>query len=281
VRKDSRIQNFWQVNDFFISADQILIAWAEQTYNGIPLAVLPTAWLSIILRFFGRTDDDYKSYCTFMRLPRHRNEADEAVIDPIWVMTALSKKTTDVELKEKIVTELINNKTDYVFDNEHNSEQSVEKVFDKIVFEMNAEKDRVVAKAKKEMHTDFQEIKATLEQQLSERSSEQEYTLKYAQNKANRKTDKYKRLAWLKVVLPLFGCTMAVLVIVLVYLKSPPIYPFITNVDLFSASIIMLISTGIPTAFVSVLKYLSSDERRDNLVEKYKKEANKNMEYEK
>lgn len=55
--------SIWQTNDFIVSADQLLIGWSNDAYSGVPIVVLPSVWLSIILRFSGRTDDDYKSFC--------------------------------------------------------------------------------------------------------------------------------------------------------------------------------------------------------------------------
>ena len=58
--------NLWQTNDFLVSADHRLIGWANDIFHGVPIVVLPSVWLSIILRYTGRTEDDYKSFCLFL-----------------------------------------------------------------------------------------------------------------------------------------------------------------------------------------------------------------------
>ena len=65
-----------QNNDFIVSADQLLISWTGNAFSGVPIVVLPSVWLSIILRFTGRTDDDYKSFCLFLTQRQHISAAD-------------------------------------------------------------------------------------------------------------------------------------------------------------------------------------------------------------
>ena len=59
LRNTSQSQSFWQINEYIVSADQLLTNWAQQEYSGIPIVVIPSTWLSILLRFAGRTDNDY------------------------------------------------------------------------------------------------------------------------------------------------------------------------------------------------------------------------------
>ena len=279
ARKKSQANTLWQTNDFVVSADQLLIAWAEQTYPGIPLVVIPSTWLSIILRFSGRTQDDYKSYCLFMSLRQHQVSPDDVQMNPIQIMTELSQKTNDVILKEKIITELISNKKGYDFSEDSSYSTAIDKAFDVVLSKMESEKENHLVSVTENLHIQFAHDKSIIEKQLETLSSEQEYIMKYAQNKATRKIDFFKRISFLQIILPFIGIVFMVLAIfayscrwVFVYELSTKLGPFVS----IAATIIM---TALPTAISGLLKYLSSDDRRTALVKKYSLEAERNMKY--
>lgn len=97
LRKKDKNINLWTTNEFFISADQNLIGWSLEKDSGIPLVVLPSIWLTIMLRFSGRTANDYKAFCSFLELRTH---LPEDTIDVYQLLESLSDKTTDNELKK-------------------------------------------------------------------------------------------------------------------------------------------------------------------------------------
>jgi hypothetical protein len=73
-------KSLWDMNEYIVSADQLLISWAEETFNGVPIVVIPSLWLSIILKVSGRaTENDYKSFCMFMTL-RHSRTDDNTIV---------------------------------------------------------------------------------------------------------------------------------------------------------------------------------------------------------
>ena len=278
LREKAQSQTFWQVNDFFVSADQILATWAEQTYPGIPIVVIPSTWLSIILRFSGRTSNDYKSYCLFMTLRQPRSNVEPAM-NPVLIMSALAKKTSDVTLKERIITELVSNKAEYSFDAKEEYDPSVEKAFDKIVADLKAHNETVVAETTSELCDEFQRERDELDQRLAGRASEEEYIFKYAQNKADRKVDKFKKLPWLQPTFPFLGIGVAVAAVISYFFQIPPIYLVFLRLGTALSFVLTSTATAIPLALAGALKYLSSDERRKHLVETYRAKAKKDMEY--
>lgn len=277
IRKTAQAQTIWQVNDFFVSADQLLTAWAEQTFPGIPIVVIPSTWLSIILRFSGRSSDDYKSYCLFMSLRQHRISGDDIVINPVLVMSTLSQKTSDVVIKEKIITELIANQVEYSFEKKEDYIPSIDRAFDKVVAELKAENENLIITAKTELIGEFQKEKDSFEKKLAERSSEQEYIMKYAQNKATRKIRKFKRIYWVQPILPFLGIAVVAFAITSYVLQWSPIYSVFVKLGSLAGTVLTIIMSVLPLALAGELKYLSSDERRENLVKKYRTEAEKNM----
>lgn len=276
-RSRSQAQTLWQTNDFFVSADQILTAWAGETYPGVPVVVIPSTWLSIILRFSGRTSDDYKSYCLFMSLRQHRSNSEKPSINAVRVMEELSQKTSEVAVKEKIITELIVNSREYQFNTDDDYETAIAKAFDKTLAEIKVSNEILMTDAQQQLRDSYQAEIDALEQNLSERSTAQEYTIRYAQNKANNKVDRFKKVAWLQSLLPFVGIAIFIATVCLWYKKVEPIHTWISAAGVFQSGFVTLIISALPTAVSNALKYLASAERKENLIKKYKRDAEENM----
>jgi hypothetical protein len=120
--------NIFSTNNFLISADQNLISWTQQLSSGIPIVVLPSIWLTIILRFSGRSEDDYRAFCSFMSLRTHSGSND---IDVFTLIKELGFHTDNKSLKEKIVAEILAHKNEYVPVNNDYTE-TINKAFDTI-----------------------------------------------------------------------------------------------------------------------------------------------------
>lgn len=127
LRSNSANENIWSTNVFLISADQNLIKWSLDVESGIPLIVLPSVWLTILLRFSGRTSDDYKAFCSFLELRTHQEESE---IDVYSLLKNLATKTDNNELKQLIVKEVFDNKEEYVDIASDDCEAVVEKAYD-------------------------------------------------------------------------------------------------------------------------------------------------------
>jgi len=105
-RKET-IGNLWSINHYFISADKNLISWSSVNQTGeIPIVVLPSVWLTIMLRFTSRTTDDYKAFCSFMQL---RTDVSNNGFDVYKLLESLAVKTNNKEVKERIVQEVYQN----------------------------------------------------------------------------------------------------------------------------------------------------------------------------
>ena len=135
-RSKSVGENMWSVNDYFISADQGLIAWANDSEGeAIPIVVLPSVWLTIMLRFTSRTSDDYKAFCSFMEL---RTSIEPENFNVYKLLQSLATKTDRKELKERIIKEVYENRDNYEFED---YDEIANKVFDEILDERE-DKDR-------------------------------------------------------------------------------------------------------------------------------------------
>ena len=289
LRNSTQVQTIWQTNDFFVSADQMLTNWAKETYSGIPIVVIPSTWLSIILRFTGRTADDYKSYCLFMGLRQHKSEDDEININPIWLLRTLSEKTSDKSIKERIISEIVVNNSEYSFSTNDTYNESVERAFDKVLNETKEEIKREFDDVVTEKSKDYDDKLQDLSAKLKERSSNEEYAVKFANSKATAKVEKWKRLEFLQVLLPaLFVITAITLVLIFVF-HPQPLFDFIRDIFPKGATpgytgwnfvtwASSLLVAAIPNVLIAPIKYLGSDNRKNVLIKKYCKEGKKYLE---
>ena len=159
--------SIWQTNDFIVSADQLLIGWSNDVYSGVPIVVLPSVWLSIILRFSGRSDDDYKSFCLFLTQRYHVSSED--MIDPGQLLRSINQKTDQTHIKEQIIAEIIQNKSQYSFKTAEDYVENTDRAFDKILEEMDGKTKQEIAEAREEM----QKRMAELEKSAANRTEEE------------------------------------------------------------------------------------------------------------
>ena len=287
MRNTSQTQSLWQINDYIVSADQLLINWAQQEYSGIPIVVIPSTWLSILLRFAGRTDDDYKAYCLFMGLRQHRTDEERVVINSATLLETLAQKTSDVTIKQQIIEEILNCKSSYSFDSKKDYENAINNAFENILKRSKEELRTELTAAFTLKEKDSAEKIKTLNEQMGNMSTTDEYIIKHANNKAASKTEKWKKLRFLTVLLPAFTGVAVIAITLLFCFEIDPIYSFISNLapnangaDATSWAVFTflgnaVLGTILNSIVIAPIKYFSSDERRQSLIEKYIKESKK------
>ena len=277
--------SLWQTNDFIVSADQLLIGWAENAFSGVPIVVLPSVWLSIILRFTGRTTDDYKSFCLFLTQRQHITH--EEFIDPIYLLKGISAKTTQTELKEKIVLEIAQNKAEYAFQTKEDYTTSIDRAFDTILEEIHGKTTREIAAIKEEMQKQINEISQNSDAKIAEREqisaeTERAKTVLFLSKK--KAADKVKwfrcisNYGWLLYLL--FG-TGALFLLVAWAFEFPQTYAWMNNIlpDKIERAFMGvwgiftvccgLISVGVRKLFA----FLGSEKREEKLFDKYYKKT--------
>ena len=135
-REATDIQSLFSTQVFMVTADQLLISYLNNNLPGIPIAVLPSLWLTIMLKFTGRTDNDYNAFCLFMNL--RYSEGIENDISITELLKELRLNTSDASIKERIVEDVYANKDDiaiYIQQNDYKS--VVKKSFEKILNDNN------------------------------------------------------------------------------------------------------------------------------------------------
>ena len=276
-------KSLWDMNEYIVSADQLLISWAEETFNGVPIVVISSLWLSIILKVSGRaTENDYKSFCMFMTLRHSRTDDNTIHINAVELLSKLSEKTIDSSLKEQIIAEILSNRGKYSFSEPDDYDSSVDLAFDavlarekdlqkeELLLAVNAEK----AKSKKRAEE--------YEEKLKSKISAEEYAQTYSQKKAQAKVERFSQHAQIPLVINGIIFIVAVGILLCWIFKLKPISDILTNIfdsddkgeKVVSAIvwIFNLFVITIPTYLGKVWDYLSSDKRKDKLCSKYFKQ---------
>ncbi|MFR2160316.1 hypothetical protein [Alistipes shahii] len=93
---------------YFISTDQKLKQWDESHSLAQPLLLLPSQWMTLILKYFSRTDDDFKSFISFLNLPKNDSILTET--DLQIVLAGISEITEDFDLQDHIVADMVASK---------------------------------------------------------------------------------------------------------------------------------------------------------------------------
>lgn len=276
--------NLWEMNDYLVSADQLLVSWANELFDGVPIVVIPSLWLSIILKISGRaSDDDYKSFCLFLTLRYHQSKEDDININPIELLSRLSEKTVDSKLKSQIIDELTSNKSAYSFDNVNEYDASIDLAFDKILKENTQVQKEELRKAVEREEAKSIVVVERYEKELSNMKSQEEYAKDFAQKKAAKKTNWYSQREYIPLIakaLP-FVIVLVIFIICFVFRNQAAIdflFDFLENEKisdrLWSVLVwaINLLIISLPTYFGKVWGYLASEKRREKLCNKYIKQ---------
>ena len=225
--------SIWQTNEFIVSADQLLISWSNDAYSGVPIVVLPSVWLSIILRFTGRTDDDYKSFCLFLTQRYHTNTED--IIDPIQLLKTINGKTSQTTLKEQIIVEITRNKAQYSFKTVEDYNNSTERAFDKVLEEVYGDTEQQKAKIREEMQQQLDALKEATAGQITEAAAiqaatEREKTIvTLAKKKAANSVSPFRTIDSLSWILYFIAAILVGTALVSWIWEISPIYTLMLN----------------------------------------------------
>jgi hypothetical protein len=107
-RRNGKNGNLVDTKFFFLSTDQGLRRWDFQRSNVTPIVLLPSQWMSILLRYVNRTSDDFKSFVSFLNMPQNEKEVSYEKLQLI--LTGISEITEDAEKQSSIIKILVEKK---------------------------------------------------------------------------------------------------------------------------------------------------------------------------
>ncbi len=98
--------DFIQLKYYFITADHCLTEWAAIQRPGVvPMFVLPSVWYSILLKYKGRTNEDYAAFCQFLNI-RIAPERDLQLSQKRIMLAHIIELNEEREIKEQIIFDI-------------------------------------------------------------------------------------------------------------------------------------------------------------------------------
>ncbi len=86
---------------YFITPDQKLQLWDNHHSINQPLTLLPSQWLALLLKFTSRSNDDYLSYVSFLKMSRFELEVTSEQLQEI--LSGISEITEDINRQGNIL----------------------------------------------------------------------------------------------------------------------------------------------------------------------------------
>lgn len=243
TKRDGKSSNLFEAKIFFVSTDQALRRWDYSRNTVTPIVILPSQWLSILLRYINRTSDDFKSFVSFLNLPSGESQIDSEKLHII--LAGISEMTENFEHQSFLVQSLIQKKFDGILDKGIKDDEILErtKTFAKSLLQQKVEEiSSQHDKLKSELDTHKIETSVKIGA-LKSKTSEQEEILSVKDSKIDSlktllKTEhvkkylrKWQTSAWLLLVLGLAIITFTLLQFIAKAWEYNYVYKLVQAID--------------------------------------------------
>lgn len=150
--------NLFDTKNYFLSSDKSLYFWDySRIQSQIPVVMPPSQWIGIILRYIERTDDDYRSFISFLTMKTsEQNINTERIIS---IVAGIDEITNDIEFQESLIKNYIESETADGINQmseeeiELSSKSFAEKELDKRLRSMQKENEEYVKKVNRTTET--------------------------------------------------------------------------------------------------------------------------------
>ena len=148
---------------YFVSTDQKLRKWDFSRNNLQPIALLPSQWLAILLKYYSRTENDYHSFVLFLKLKTNQPIISQENLQPI--LSGISEITQSFEDQEKILDKMVEVKFAGILNGKSKAEDIFERTIEYVAKEYDEKISRLkehVDLSKKDIHKQQVEFKTRL-----------------------------------------------------------------------------------------------------------------------
>lgn len=90
---------------YFVTSDRRLQQWDLKHSKNQPITMLPSQWLALLLKYFSRSNDDFKSFVSFLTIPNEKPEITPEELQDI--LAGISEITEDFQKQNDIVSALL------------------------------------------------------------------------------------------------------------------------------------------------------------------------------
>ena len=104
--RNSGEETIFSTKTFLISSDRGLYVWDSKYHSQkTPIVVMLSQWLSLLLRYVGRSNDDYRSFVCFLNIQDKEGILSSEQINAI--LTGIAEMTNDVEQQKYFLETII------------------------------------------------------------------------------------------------------------------------------------------------------------------------------
>jgi hypothetical protein len=122
---------------FFVSTDQKLRAWDFSRNDYQPVALIPSQWMAILLKYFSRTDNDYASFISFLKLKTNQPIVNEDCLQTI--LAGISELTEDFEKQSSILEKMVEIKFEGILNGSNKAQDVYKKTVNYVTKEFESE----------------------------------------------------------------------------------------------------------------------------------------------
>jgi len=221
-RRQGKETNIFETKQFFISTDQSLRRWDYYRNTVTPIVILPSQWLSILLRYINRTTDDYKSFVSFLNLPSGETQIDSEKIHII--LRGIAEMTTNFDQQRFLVQSMVQKRFEGILEKGIKEEELLERTKDFAKTELE-KKVEDIANQHQNLQSELEMHKVSTSEQiqtLEHRATEQaeELIKKEKENKILKQKlrDDYIKGTLRKWAIPAYLCLPLILLIMAFFL---------------------------------------------------------------
>jgi len=113
-KRNDNNKNIQDTKYYLITTDQKLKKWDDGHSKNQSLTILPSHWMGLLLKYFSRTDDDFKSFVSFLRLKQHDDLIDEYNLQII--LSGISEITEDFKRQDTVMERMVERKFSGIID---------------------------------------------------------------------------------------------------------------------------------------------------------------------
>lgn len=181
-------ENIFSTKTFLLSSDRGLFRWDSKYNTGnVPVVMLPSQWLSILLRYVSRTSDDFRSFVSFLNIQSKEGLLSAEQIRAI--LSGISEMTDRVEQQRYLL--------DVIIENEFKSGAG-EKTNEQIKAIAKNDANRILQKQLSEVRKEAKELKKGLEDMKSEFADHKAATELQLKTKTEELTTANEKISELK-----------------------------------------------------------------------------------
>lgn len=275
----------YSLKSFLISADRRFYDWSITVLPGVPTVFLPSEWLSIILKYTSRTDSDYNTFCKFMNLRLSYDDKQKKRTKQI--IESINELTSDVDVKRKIINQVSESTLSLTDEYNEDSVEIVKKAFDKVLEQEKNESEERISNKLFEQEKSFKKqledlkCKSNSDVEKAKLIAKEETRKAIIKGIVNKKISKW---IWIKdniIVVDLFTGIISFVMLLIISRVSfieNAVVSFCDSSKLlkegkidFSLALSLAISLVLVTIATIFFNFMSSEKRRQKIIEKEEK----------